>query len=107
MYMAGTAKGCSRAGACEELVLLLGCLEMIQGHRCCSQGRHQLLKPDGGVKNGCSIFTHLFLCIFNKQGQFTFRTTLGSRKMIIFIKKELFLGKRLELTLCPCQARVH
>ena len=106
-HTAGTAQGRSRAGARAELILLLGCLEMIQAILAAPRGDIGYLNLTGGVRNRCSIFTHLFLCIFNKQGQFTFRTTLGSRKMIIFIKKELFLGKRLEDTLCPCQARVH
>lgn len=76
----------SAGGAHAEFTVLLGCLGMMQGHPRSSQRRHQLLKCDGGLRNCYSIFTHLFLCISNKQGQLTFRTTLGSRKMVISIK---------------------
>lgn len=62
------------------------------GQPCLSQRRDRLLKADGGLRNCYSIFTHLFLCISNKQRQLTFRATLGSRKMVISIKY-LFPGE--------------
>lgn len=86
---------------------LLSCLEMIQGHPDASRGAAWDLNLTRGLRDCCSIFMHLFLCIFSEQGQLTFRATLGSKEDGNFHRKSSPLGKELDTTFCPYLAQGH
>lgn len=106
VHTAGTAQGHSRESASAELILLLRCLEVIQGHPCCSQGKHQLLKPDSGFEELLLYFYTFISLHFQQPGTAHLQNHLGKQKDGNFHKK-LFPGKRLDVTPCPCQARGH
>ena len=113
MYMHVPSAGAARGSSAEAGVkhphaepVQLSFLEMTQGHPFLSQRTDWPLKSDRGLRNYCSIFTHLLLHTSNKQGQLTFRTTLGSTEVVISTKNSS-LGKRLDTALCTCSARGH
>lgn len=72
-----------------ELMAQLGCLEMIQGHPCCSQRRCRLLQPDRGVEELLLYFYTFISLHFQQAGTAHLQNTLGSRKLVISIKKIL------------------
>lgn len=90
----------------ELSVALLSCLEMIQGHPDASRGAAWDLNLTQGLRDCCSIFMHLFLCVFGEQGQLTFRATLGSKDGN-FHRKSPPPGRELDTTFCPWLAQGH
>lgn len=63
-----------------ELMVLLGCLEMIQGHPCRSQRKHWLLKPDRGVE-GLLLYFYTFISLhFQQAGTAHLQNHLGKQK---------------------------
>lgn len=87
--VAGAARGSSSEAGMQHPhaePLQLSFLEMTQRHPCLFQRTDWPLKSDRGLRNCCSIFTHLFLHTSNKERQLTFRTTLGSTEVVISTK---------------------
>ena len=63
-----------------ELIILLGCLGMIQGHPHRSQRRHQLLKSDRGFEELLLYFYTFISLHFQQAGTAHLQNHLGKQK---------------------------
>ena len=76
---AGTAQGRSRAGARAELILLLGCLEMIQAILAAPRGDIGYLNLTGGEESLLYFYTFISLH-FQQAGTVHLQNHLGKQK---------------------------
>ena len=79
-HTAGTAQGRSRAGARAELILLLGCLEMIQAILAAPRGDIGYLNLTGGGEESLLYFYTFISLHFQQAGTVHLQNHLGKQK---------------------------